>query len=205
MKIDSGNYQRMTIFAFVLAGTSVFLAHLLFILLEKSFGQLPEFIQLFFSIPSVPSIYAMLFYVFDRWAWRLPMFKHLGVIDVDDLNGHWEGVIRTSWRNSQGEDPGDIPAELTIKQTATSIKIHGKFNQSRSVSIHEHFGRSEMLDQMALHYFYRNDPNYNAAPTMAMHEGSTILTYDKTRKVLSGYYYSGRDRNNFGTMTFTRT
>lgn len=204
MKIDNNNFKRLTIFTLILVGISVVVAHLFFVLLEEIFDQLPEVIQIAFSIPSVPSIYISLFYIFDRWAWRFPIFKFLGIIASDNLNGRWQGVIRTSWRNPQGQDPGDIPAELLIKQNATSIKIYGKFNQSRSVSIHEHFGENVMLNQMALYYFYKNDPNYNAVPTMATHEGSAMLIYDKNQYTLSGYYYSGRDRNNYGTIIVKR-
>lgn len=204
MKIDNSNYQRLTVLTLILVGVSTLIAYLLFILLEMSFGQLPELVQILISIPSVPTIYAFLFWIFDKWVWKLSVFKHLGIIVADDLNGRWVGIVRTSWRDPQGQDPGDIPTELIIKQTATSIKIWGKFNQSRSVSIHEHFGRNDLLDQTALYYFYRNDPAYNAVQTMAMHEGSAMLAYDKARDTLTGYYYSGRDRNNHGIITVKR-
>lgn len=151
-------------------------------------------------MPSIPTICTALFLLFDRFLWKWRGFKYIGIVTFDNLNGHWEGIIKSSWDEYQN----DIPAKLTIKQTATSIKIYGKFNQSNSVSIHEYFGRNEMHDQTALYYFYKNDPRYDAVRTMAMHEGSAILTYNRDEETLSGYYYSGRDRNNHGTISLSR-
>ncbi len=200
MQINSNNYKQLTFFALVLIGISTLLAYLLFISLGKAFSKLPVFIQIIVSIPSVPVIYAIIFFLFDKYIWKWSMLRNLGLVITDDLNGKWEGVIKSSWDHFVA----DIPAELIIKQTATSIKIHGKFNQSRSVSIYEHFGRSDVSNQTVLYYFYRNDPNYDAPATMAMHEGSTILGFNKEDGLLSGYYYSGRDRNNHGTISLRK-
>ena len=40
---------------------------------------------------------------------------------------------------------------------------------------------------------------------MSTHEGSTKLTYNKETDTLTGSYYSGRDRNNHGTIEVKRT
>jgi len=40
--------------------------------------------------------------------------------------------------------------------------------------------------------------------TMAIHEGSTKLTYNAETDSLTGDYYSGRDRNNYGTIEVKR-
>ncbi|MDP3731234.1 MAG: hypothetical protein Q8R34_01945, partial [bacterium] len=76
--------------------------------------------------------------------------------------------------------------------------------QSKSVSIHENFGRSEVDNQTALYYFFRNEPQYDSLETMAIHEGSAKLLYNKEKQTLTGYYYSGRDRHNHGTIEVTR-
>jgi hypothetical protein len=91
-----------------------------------------------------------------------------------------------------------------IEQTATRIKICGTFAESKSVSIHENFSRSEIDNKVALFYFFRNEPNYDATETMSIHEGSVKLIHDEEKDTLTGYYYSGRDRNNHGTIEVKR-
>ncbi len=179
MKIDADNYKQFTVFAFVLIGISTAIAYLIFNFFGEQFSHLPTIIQLVISMPTVPAIYATLFFLFDRFLWKWPFFKFVGIVVADDLNGTWEGVIKSSWDDFKTE----ILAELIIKQTATSIKICGKFNESRSVSIHEYFGRSEMHDQTALYYFYKNDPNYDAPATMAYARG---FNYSDLRQTEEG-------------------
>jgi len=156
--------------------------------------------QIFISIPSVPAIYVFLFFLFDKYLWKLKMFKSLGLVIADDLNGKWIGIVKSSYEKFAT----NIDAQLVIKQTATKIKIHGIFNKSKSVSIHENFGRSEIDNKTALFYFFRNEPEYDAVSTMAIHEGSTKLTYNAETDSLTGDYYSGRDRNNYGTIEVKR-
>ena len=200
MNISSNNYKRFTLFALVLIGISTALAYLIFILFGEWFSAQPTYVQIVLSMPTVPTIYAAFFFLFNRYFWRCGIFKAVGIVVADDLNGTWKGVMKSSHDQLQQE----ISAELVIEQTATSIKICGKFDQSRSISTHEHFGKGDMYNQTVLHYFFKNDPNYDAVPTMAMHEGSAILIYAKQEDVLSGHYYSGRGRNNYGTIRVKR-
>lgn len=200
MQINSNNYKQLTFFVLILIGVSTLIAYTLFVFFGDKFSKLPILVQLVISVPTVPGIYAILFLLFDKWLWKLKVFRYIGIVVSDDLNGVWVGEMKSSWDNFQTS----IPTELRIKQTATTIKVCGKFNQSRSVSIHEYFGKNDMHNQTALYYFYKNDPNYDAPQTMAMHEGSTILIYDEQDNSLNGYYYSGRDRHNHGTIKVFR-
>ena len=196
MNINSNNYKSFTIFILTLVGLSTLAVYGISIFLKKYGIVIPFYIE----TPSIPAVYALLFYVFDKFLWKSIVFKKLGVVIADNLNGKWVGVIKSSYDNFQK----DICTELLIEQSATEIKIYGTFNESESVSIHENFGRSEIDNKVALFYFFRNEPRYNAVATMAMHEGSTKITYDETTDTLTGYYYSGRDRNNYGTINVRR-
>lgn len=157
-------------------------------------------VPFYIELPSISAIYAILFWIFDRYLWKLLIFKKIGIIVADDLSGIWKGVVKSSYDDFKSE----IYAELDIQQSATRIKIRGVFNQSKSVSIHENFSVSEIDGKAALFYFFRNEPNYDAEETMAIHEGSVKLIHDKTSDTLEGYYYSGRDRNNHGTIKVKR-
>lgn len=196
MNIDNNNYKKFTVFVLVLVAVSALIMYVISAFCEKHGVKIPWYIE----TPSIPSIYALLFLSFDKFFWKFRIFKKLGIIIADDLNGTWEGTVKSSYDNFKT----DIRAELIIKQTATNIKIRGIFNQSKSVSVHENFGKSEIDNQTALYYFFRNEPQYDAVKTMAIHEGSVKLLYNPIDETLTGYYYSGRDRNNHGTIEVKR-
>jgi len=197
MNIDNNNYKKFTVFILILVAISTLIMYIISAFFEEHGVKIPWYIE----TPSIPGIYALLFLSFDKFFWKFKIFKNLGIIIADDLNGIWKGTVKSSYDNYTA----DIKAELVIKQTATSIKICGIFNQSKSVSVHENFGRSEIDNQTALYYFFRNEPQYDAVNTMAIHEGSVKLLYNPTDKTLTGYYYSGRDRNNHGTIEVKRS
>jgi hypothetical protein len=136
MNIDSNNYKQFTWFILILVAISALVTYLVSRLLEQYGIILPFYIQ----APSISGIYALLFFLFNRYFWKYKIFKKLGIIIADDLNGNWKGIVKSSYDDMKS----DIDAELIIEQSATNIKIYGTFNQSKSVSIHENFGRSEI-------------------------------------------------------------
>lgn len=196
MEITENNYKPLSMLVFILITISVFLSYAIVNILEIIKIKVPFYVE----IPSVGGIYSLIFWVFNNYLWKYDIFRILGIITVDNLEGEWEGVLKSSYDNFVK----DIPAKLTIHQKATSIRICGQFNQSKSVSLNAGFGYSGVEDKTALFYFYRNEPNFNAPQTMAMHEGSVKLIYNKDSQSLEGSYYSGRDRNNYGTITLRR-
>lgn len=197
MNINSNNYKSFTYFILVLIAISVVISYGISLLLKQYQIVLPFYVDLPISTLGV---YSILFWFFNNYLWKSPLFKKVGIIIADDLNGTWQGIVKSSYDNFKK----DVKAELVIEQTATSIKICGTFDQSKSVSVHENFGKSEIDNEVALFYFFRNEPKYDAVETMAIHEGSTKLTHNKATDTLSGYYYSGRDRNNHGTIEVKR-
>lgn len=196
MKINTNNYKQFTILILILVGISTLVMYGISAVFEKQGIKIPWYIE----TPSIPSIYALLFWLFDKHLWKCKFFKKIGLVIADDLNGKWKGVVKSSYDNFKNE----TPIELDITQSATKIKICGVFNESKSVSVHENFGRSELDNQTALYYFFRNEPRYDAVKTMAIHEGAVKLLYNPQEKTLSGYYFSGRDRNNHGTIEVTK-
>lgn len=196
MKINNNNYKKFSYFIFILIGISTLIVYLIFYVLKKYQVDVP----FYFSIPSIPSVYAGLFWLFNNYAWKWGVFRKIGLVVADDLNGEWEGVSKSSYDNFQK----NIATKLTIRQTATDIVICGLFEKSKSVSLNANFEKSDVDNGTALFYFYRNEPNYDAIETMAMHEGSVKLIFDKKDNSLKGSYYSGRDRNNYGTIEVFR-
>jgi len=196
MNINNDNYRQFTYLVLVMVAISAAVVYLISCSLQSYNIAFPFYIE----IPSIPGVYALIFCIFDTYLWRMKIFKKWGIIVADDLRGKWIGTIKSSY-DGFGSDK---QIELNIEQTATHIKIHGTFEQSKSISVHENFGKSEIDNKVALFYFFRNEPQYNATPTMAIHEGSTKLVYNKEIDTLEGYYYSGRDRNTYGTIIVKR-
>lgn len=200
MNINTNNYKQFTFFTVFLLGLSTMVAYVLFLILNQYFIKLPTYAQIFVATPSVPVIYAFLFTFFDKYLWKQKIFRQLGIIISYNLNGIWEGTLRSSFDKFSS----DITVKLIINQTATGIKIHSTFDKSRSISVYENFGRSDIDNQVALYYFYRNEPNYDSDNTMSTHEGSVKLLYNSEDDTLTGNFYSGRDRNNYGTIKVKR-
>lgn len=197
MSIDEKNYKSFAIFTLFLIGLSVWVAYEISLFFTHNSIEVPFYLDLPIS---APAIYGVFFYLFNNYLWELPLFRWFGLIKAENLAGKWNGFLKSSY----DKFATDIPAELIITQTATSVKIRGKFNESRSCSVHESFGIDELCGVTALFFFYRNEPNYDATSTMSIHEGSMKLIYNKEDDSLSGYYYSGRDRNNHGIIKVYR-
>lgn len=201
MKITNENYIQFSLFVIFLVFISSSIAYSISIFLSYSQVDIPFYIDLPIS---APALFALFFYIFDKYLWKEKhfhkFFKKTGIIIADDLNGKWKGIVKSSYDNFKK----DITAELDIQQTATQVTIRAKFNESKSISVHESFGKNEIDDCFSLYYFFRNHPNSEAIETMAMHEGSAILSYNQEDDELVGHYYSGRNRNNHGTISVKR-
>jgi len=196
MKIDEGNYKQFSYFVLLLIAISFSAVYLINYFLKSRNIITPFFVEL----PSMPAVYALLFYLFDKYFWKWGIFRKFKIIIAEDLSGEWEGISKSSYDNFKA----DTKIILKIGQTATKIKINGVFDSSKSVSFNESFAYSEVDNNVALFYFYRNEPNCDAEKTMAMHEGCVKLVYDKAKKSMEGSYYSGRDRNNYGTIKVSK-
>src|SRR3989304_5868466 len=163
MNINTNNYKIFTVLIVVLISVSTLLAYLIFSIFSQYISQLPVSMQIFISIPSVPAIYVFLFFLFDKYLWKLKMFKSLGLVIADDLNGKWIGIVKSSYEKFAT----NIDAQLVLKQTATKIKIHGIFNKSKSVPPDDYLIQRQRgsLEGMTESLYKLN--NYDAVSTMA--------------------------------------
>lgn len=147
--------------------------------------------------PSFYFFYGLLYAAFDKWCWK--WFRKIGLIKTPDLNGEWNGTLETSFDNYSPE----LKITLKIFQSWTKIKI---------VLITDHsISRSEAASVILgapegkyLNYQYVNEPKPSAVQTMSIHRGTTKLLLDEKKDTLSGEYYSGRNRQNFGSLTLKR-
>jgi len=147
--------------------------------------------------PSVLFFYGLLFVVFDKWLWQY--LKKLNILKTPNLNGEWTGNLKSSFDNHSAE----VKSTLKVFQTWTKIKILLTTDQSSSYSE----AASIVIDSPEgkyLSYQYINEPKSNAVKTMSIHRGTVRLLFDEKINSLDGEYYSGRDRQNFGSLHFEK-
>lgn len=147
--------------------------------------------------PSILFFYGLLFVIFDKWAWKF--FRKISFIKTPNLNGEWGGYLRTSF----DEHSSEMKASLKIFQTWTKIKIILTTEQSLSYSETASLV-IEAAEGKYLSYQYVNEPKSVAVKTMSIHKGTARLLFNEKESALNGEYYSGRDRQNFGTLSFNR-
>ncbi len=135
--------------------------------LLTSFGQtLPPYLE----TPSPLFVFGILYFLFENLLWRWPPFRWVQLVKVPDLNGCWDGEIRTNDRNFE------VPyrVRLEINQTWTRIRVRlitassGSASTSASVEV-------ESPQGAALAYEYLSEPEPNAPERMQMHRGTTRL------------------------------
>lgn len=147
--------------------------------------------------PSVMGILRILETLFDRWLWRIGIWRRLRVVKVPDLNGCWDAEGETSFEKGRS-----YTAKFRIQQTWAYISIVMETDHSISHSL----SASLLINQpegVTLIYEYRNEPKHGATQTMHSHRGTCVLRL-KDKDILEGEYYSGRDRQNYGGLTLRR-
>jgi hypothetical protein len=147
--------------------------------------------------PSTATFYALYFWFFRKWLWKINAFHSLGWIKVPDLAGEWEGEVITSF----DEKAGRHAVGVSIVQDWTHLKVNLKSAYSQSTSL---IAAILIDDNASLTYEYFNEPLPEAAETMHAHKGTARLTLSNDGSLLDGDYYSGRDRSNFGALHLHR-
>jgi len=160
--------------------------------------------------PAVVGIYGILWHLYDRLLWRLPIGGQT-LSGIPDYNGTWAG-----WIHSSHDSAKPYAARLTIRQTSSRVLIELRTEQSRSVS------HMAMLcagpGSEGLQYLYTNKPRHvpvlepveprpdrprGSLLAMTPHEGVSRLLLSKDRCTLEGDYQNDRHRQTYGTLSFS--
>jgi len=163
----------------------------------KILGNYQVFLPWWIESPSILFFYGLFFAIFDKWFWQY--LKKIKFVKTPNLNGEWNGNLKSSFNNHSVE----VKATLKIFQTWTRIKILLTTDQSLSQSE----TASIVIDTPEgnyLSYQYINEPKSNSVKTMSIHRGTVRLIFDEEKNTLNGEYYSGRDRQNFGSLSFKK-
>jgi len=148
---------------------------------------------------SAMTAFAALYFVFDRWMWKL---KHLRKwLLIPDLNGTWKCAGRTINPND-GSVTYNWTAEIRICQSWSRISVVLKTPQSssRSISASVHHFPGEGF---RLIYDYDNTPRTDQVP-LKRHTGQCDLMFSEDLSTAEGKYFTDADRLTTGTMTLTR-
>lgn len=152
------------------------------------------------DLPSVLGFYGLYHWFFDAYLWRWNIARRTGLVKVPDLNGDWTAALVSTFKGTH------IDATLRIHQRWRSLVVHFTGEHSRSSS------RVAAIlvnnpDEYVLMYEFLNTPSPTALDTMHMHRGTVEVRFQRQDYELvgDGEYYSGRDRENQGTMHIERT
>jgi hypothetical protein len=144
------------------------------------------------------TVYALLYWLFDRRVWRLPYLARL--LRVPDLSGTWSCIGQTIKADGRAGDTWQ--AEIVIVQSWDRVRIRLKTAQSVSNSVTAAIVYDE-ADGFRLMYNYRNEPNIDQA-SLPAHRGFAELTFDRGLKTAVGEYFNGHGRFTYGTMKLTK-
>ncbi len=157
---------------------------------------LPVDVPWWLDIPAPVALYGLLWFGFDRLAWRWSIWRHVGIVRAPDYRGSWQLV-----GHSDFDSGTEFGGTAVVRQTWTRIGIEMETGQSRSHSL----TASVLLEPSSrprLTYQYLNEPKADADVALQAHRGTAWL--DLQDDALVGEYYGGRGSKNGGSLRLTR-
>lgn len=145
-------------------------------------------------------IYSILSFLFEKWIWKFPGIRCMH--GIPNLNGHWEGELRSSYSEES------IPMKLDVIQTWSEISFRSTFPKSTSSSntaaIHMEDNRGVSI------YFGFHNNSTDIETGMQSYDGYNILTM-VDKNTLSARYFNNRPNpkksikgGNMGTFSLHR-
>lgn len=155
------------------------------------------------SAPSMAATFALVYRLFDLYAWRWPVWRRLGLVGIDDLSGTYQGRLTSTYKDASGNNV-DRDIVIVVVQTWTRIKVEMTVSTGASSSMSTSALGSVVHDGTAscLTYIYKNKVNPGKADAdMGDHDGAADLRIYADGKV-SGRYFNSRPRA--GTIEATK-
>jgi hypothetical protein len=169
-------------------------AWVFFRLLGKAHLEVPWWLD----APSTMGFFAFLYAIFDKTLWRQSWVRRLGLVKVPVLEGRWQGHIRSSFDQHAVEHK----VSVDIKQSWTRISLMLESAGSTSRTLVGSL-QVDTPEGPVLSYQYQNEPKSGAPGTMQIHYGTARLVL-RDGVALDGDYYSGRGRQEYGTITLRK-
>ena len=149
--------------------------------------------------PASVGFAGLLYQLLDRRFWHVR-----GIIDmlqVPDFRGSWAGSLKTS--HDDFAEPHEVRLEIFQTWSRMLVTLENPKTKSRSHSLGGYVvdlgdGTFELV------YTFQNEPSRSGPSPLQIHKGTTVLRLSKDRQELEGDYYSGRERQTFGTLSLSR-
>ena len=139
---------------------------------------------------SIGMLYLLIYYLFNKFLWKIPLFK------LPNIQGIW--FINGKTIDQNGQTLYEWSGKLDIEQTWDKIAIILKTDQSESKSYTATLRKEPgNQDEWTLYYSYDNTPHIDQQCNLLSHKGYCEITFNKANKTAKGSYF-----NNFGRYTF---
>lgn len=160
-----------------------------------------NFIEFLRPISNVVAIDSIFIGFFVKWGWRWKLLQGW-LVPFPDLNGTWQGLLQTNWRDTDGKSPDPIPVMLTIKQTFCQISCVLRTAEMESQSYIGGFCIDREAQARKLCYTYTSKPKVTLRDRSTPHDGTILLNIIGTPvNKLEGEYWT--QRKTAGTVTLT--
>ena len=154
------------------------------------------------KLHDVVTVYMVLYVLFIRWGWRLPIFRGW-LVPFPDLTGTWEGRLITTWRNPEtGEVPAPINIRLVVRHYFDRIScvLYTAESMSWSTAATLYSNNDDAIKRLS--YTYINQPKASVRDRSSISNGAAVfrIVEGKGRR-LEGQYWT--DRRTTGDMELT--
>ena len=165
--------------------------------LAKQLGWNHNVPPLVLSLAGAGVVYGLLYWLFDKYVWKLPVIDRL--LRVPNLAGRWRCDGQTL--NEDRSVKYTWQGEVTIIQSWDRLRVRLQTGQSSSNSI----SAAIIHDQGGpiLMYNYQNEPRVEERD-LAPHRGFVEFTFGSDLRTARGEYFNGQGRFTFGVMNLTR-
>lgn len=192
-QIDDQVKTNFTILAIIF---SIALAYLFNVLVDFANISIPWWVE----SPSIFGFYGVILWLYDKHLWKIKFLRSLDWLYIPVIAGTWDVEIKSSHDKFATVKTG----RAVIRQTSSKISISIETDQSTSFSVHAALLRVEKLHTYALTYNYTNQPKADSTETMSIHFGTVQMSVSDNCLKMDGQYYTGRDRQNHGSIIFSR-
>ncbi|WP_249453436.1 hypothetical protein [Xanthomonas arboricola] len=166
--------------------------------IAKGLGLSANLPPVVLSLLGAGTVYAVLYLIFRRWIWRIPLVMQW--LKVADLSGTW--ICEGNPFPRPDSHAVNWTGTMTITQDWDRVRIHLDAGLSKSNS--DVAGLvSDPIEGFVLLYSYRNEPKAGETQLNA-HRGFARLVFAKDMKSGNGDYFTGDGRHSSGNFTLRK-
>lgn len=149
---------------------------------------------------SASTMFGVLFFIFNKWLWRFPGFA--AFFSFPNISGEWNCTGKSL--NQDGSPKYDWSGTVRIEQSWDKILISLVTSNSSSTSMSILGGMKHYPGLgYKVSYGYENTPNVDQKE-LRRHSGFCEITFIENVESANGYYFTGPEKMNYGTMALKR-